>query len=355
MPIFLVCAVLGSLAVGGDARDRAVAAARAAIAERDAQRNDPAEVVSVAAMEWPDSSLGCPKEGMLYAQALTRGYRVVLRAGGTVHVVHVSGADVVVCGKPLTAAALQPEPVGDRLEAAAPEPEGPAQKALVAQAREDLAKRLSLEPDAVAFVKLKEVVWPDRSLGCPRPGMVYPQVPQDGVLIVLRAAGRSYAVPRGLRSRAVPVLEPEGERRAVSEGELPPLVLVLVLVLALPRVVPVVVVVAVTVAVRAVPALDLAAEAGRGRPEEGARGHLGAVAPLALLLPAGREADDLGLAGERADPWSRPAPCPRRESCRAVGDVVEVRRSSSSRRGCRTGSRHRRSGGRRRRCRSIGP
>lgn len=192
MPIFLVCAVLGSLAVGGDARDQAVAAARAAVAERDAQRSDPAAVVSVDAMEWPDSSLGCPEEGMFYAQAVTRGYRVVLRAGVTVHVVHVSGTHVVVCGQPLSTTPQQPEPAGDESTAGTPEPEIPAQKALVAQAREDLARRLSIGPDAVVFVKLKEVVWPDGSLGCPRPGMMYPQVLQDGVVIVLRAEGRSY-------------------------------------------------------------------------------------------------------------------------------------------------------------------
>ena len=41
---------------------------------------------------------------------------------------------------------LQPEPAEESREAASPEPEAPAQRALVAQAREDLARRLSIAP-----------------------------------------------------------------------------------------------------------------------------------------------------------------------------------------------------------------
>lgn len=196
LPVAVV-AVLGSLAVVEDARDEAVVAARRALVQREGYRDDQPEVLSAVAMEWPDSSLGCAEKGKRYAQAVRRGYRVVLRAGRTVHVVHVSGAQTVVCGKPLAAAGSQPEPARDTYEADAAEPSDPVQKALVAQAREDLARRLSIEPDAVAFVKLKEVVWPDRSLGCPRPGVAYPQVPQDGVQILLRAAGSTYTYHAG--------------------------------------------------------------------------------------------------------------------------------------------------------------
>lgn len=194
---FAFVAVLGLLAVVQEARDEAIVAARRALANREDHRDDQAELVSAVAMEWPDSSLGCPEKGKRYAQAVRRGYRVVLRAGRTVHVVHVSGAQSVVCGKPLAAAASQPEPASDTHEDDAAEPADPGHKALVAQAREDLARRLSIEPDAVAFVRLKQVVWPDRSLGCPRPGVAYPQVPQDGVQILLRAAGATYAYHAG--------------------------------------------------------------------------------------------------------------------------------------------------------------
>ena len=192
LPLVVMMALLGSRVGGSDPRGEAVAAARAALAQREGFHHDQPEVLDAVAMEWPDSSLGCGEKGKLYTPAVRRGYRVVLRVGGTVHVVHVSGEEAVVCGRPLTAAELQPEAVEDTHEADAPEPSAPLQRKLVAQAREDLARRLSIEPDAVHFVKLKEVVWPDRSLGCPRPGMLYPQITQDGVQILLRAAGRSY-------------------------------------------------------------------------------------------------------------------------------------------------------------------
>ena len=39
------------------------------------------KVVSEEAVTWPDGSLGCPKPGMLYTQALVAGYRIVLQAG----------------------------------------------------------------------------------------------------------------------------------------------------------------------------------------------------------------------------------------------------------------------------------
>ena len=37
-------------------------------------------IVSAEAVTWPDSSLGCPQPGLMYAQALMPGYRVVLEA-----------------------------------------------------------------------------------------------------------------------------------------------------------------------------------------------------------------------------------------------------------------------------------
>ena len=37
-------------------------------------------VVSVEAVEWSDASLGCPQPGMMYAQVITPGFRVVLAA-----------------------------------------------------------------------------------------------------------------------------------------------------------------------------------------------------------------------------------------------------------------------------------
>ena len=40
------------------------------------------EVMRAQAVTWSDGSLGCPEDGMMYAQALVPGYRVTLRAAG---------------------------------------------------------------------------------------------------------------------------------------------------------------------------------------------------------------------------------------------------------------------------------
>ena len=39
------------------------------------------KVASAEAVTWPDGSLGCPKPGMMYTQALVAGYRIVVQAG----------------------------------------------------------------------------------------------------------------------------------------------------------------------------------------------------------------------------------------------------------------------------------
>jgi hypothetical protein len=54
---------------------------------------DPADITVVSAEEvtWSDSSLGCPKPGMMYAQVLVEGSRIVLEANGTRYEYHAAG------------------------------------------------------------------------------------------------------------------------------------------------------------------------------------------------------------------------------------------------------------------------
>jgi hypothetical protein len=59
-------------------------------------------------------------------------------------------------------------------------------------AREDLARRLGLDPRAVKVVSVREVDWRDTSLGCPKPGMMYAQVITPGYRVVLEADGQAY-------------------------------------------------------------------------------------------------------------------------------------------------------------------
>lgn len=72
---------------------------------------------------------------------------------------------------------------------------------LVETAVKDLAQRLSISDSQIKVVETSEVVWPDASLGCPQPGMLYKQVPQDGALIILEAEGTTYEYHTGGSSK----------------------------------------------------------------------------------------------------------------------------------------------------------
>lgn len=71
-------------------------------------------------------------------------------------------------------------------------PFGTAMDAQIDVAKQDLAQRLGIDASAVEVVEVDAVTWPDTSLGCPKPGMMYPQVLVDGILVQLRANGQVY-------------------------------------------------------------------------------------------------------------------------------------------------------------------
>jgi hypothetical protein len=63
---------------------------------------------------------------------------------------------------------------------------------LVVAAVDDLAEKLGIESDAVSVMQAVAVTWPDGSLGCPEPGMMYTQALVDGTFVLLEADGRQY-------------------------------------------------------------------------------------------------------------------------------------------------------------------
>jgi hypothetical protein len=65
------------------------------------QFNLPADsitVVSVEPVTWPNGGLGCPQEGMAYAEVMVEGSRVTLEAGGQTYTYHTAGTtEFVLC------------------------------------------------------------------------------------------------------------------------------------------------------------------------------------------------------------------------------------------------------------------
>lgn len=68
------------------------------LVQRIAVKRTAVYVLRAQAVEWPDTSLGCPKEGMMYAQVITPGFLILLSAEGRVYEYHTDwGNYAVLC------------------------------------------------------------------------------------------------------------------------------------------------------------------------------------------------------------------------------------------------------------------
>lgn len=104
---------------------------------------------------------------------------------------------------PLQPTQMMPTPVEGMTEEPVPTsqseqtPVTPAYQRFIALAVKDLAIRLHVSADQIAVLEVEAVVWPDSSLGCPKPGMVYTQVLQDGLRIRLGFGDQVYEYHSG--------------------------------------------------------------------------------------------------------------------------------------------------------------
>ena len=59
---------------------------------------DAVSVVSTESVTWPNGGLGCPEEGMAYAEVMVEGSRITLEADGQTYTYHTSsGGEFVLC------------------------------------------------------------------------------------------------------------------------------------------------------------------------------------------------------------------------------------------------------------------
>jgi len=133
-------------------------------------------------VEWSDASLGCPQEGLMYAQVITPGYKLVFDLAGTPYAVHTDsdGSNMVICGQSESAGAGGAQFEGDsEIEAAA---------------RRLLADELGAAESALSLSNSEGVQWSDASLGCPQEGFGYAQVITPGYRLVFDLGGTAYAV-----------------------------------------------------------------------------------------------------------------------------------------------------------------
>ncbi len=77
--------------------EKLIADAQADLAQRIGAATASISVVSAEPVEWRDASLGCPIPGVMYAQVITPGYKIVLEAGGKQYNYHASTTTVRLC------------------------------------------------------------------------------------------------------------------------------------------------------------------------------------------------------------------------------------------------------------------
>jgi len=187
-----VASVVAALAFGVDeTSDKAVALARDALSRQLGTVVDSTSVVDVVAMSWPDSSLGCPKPGMMYSPVLLSGHLVRLRVSNVVYAVHVGAGEAIVCGQDSApdGTSRQPPSRGKTDSSAATVALG---LRLAEQARTALASRLEVPRSRVTIDSYRAMTWPDASLGCPSVGEPLSPQPTKGFLIQLRVGRQSY-------------------------------------------------------------------------------------------------------------------------------------------------------------------
>ncbi len=74
---------------------------------------------------------------------------------------------------------------GEDVSAASLDELSETQAILVNRAIDDLAETADVSPDSITFVSIEEVEWPDASLGCPEPDMMYAAMLTPGYVITL--------------------------------------------------------------------------------------------------------------------------------------------------------------------------
>jgi len=83
-----------------DQAEAAVRLSREDLARRLGIGMEGIRTISVEGAEWRDASLGWPQPGMVYAQVITPGYRVVLESEGVRYEYHTDwGRAVVLCDR----------------------------------------------------------------------------------------------------------------------------------------------------------------------------------------------------------------------------------------------------------------
>lgn len=173
-----------------------VQAAVADLAERLAIEQAAVTVAGFEEVTWPDTSLGVPEEGRMYAQVVTPGYRVRLRVQEQRYTYHTDMAGRVVLAEGSAPAAQLP---------GQDEPEDPmiSRILLIDRGIRHLSEQLDVDRDRIYLASVEERNWPDAALGAPLAGQTYAQVETPGYRLIFEVDGNLYRYHTDLASRIV--------------------------------------------------------------------------------------------------------------------------------------------------------
>ena len=150
-------------------------------------------VDTIRAIDWRDSSLGCPQPDRAYLQVITPGHRITLRVDGQFYFVHEANGRAFVCRKSKAVSGVTPE----RELAFGPQ---------LLEARKDLASRLHVAEEEIRLLSAQARTWDDESLGCPVAGRTYEPRKTSGYVLRLRHGSREFSYHTDLQ-RTIPCPE----------------------------------------------------------------------------------------------------------------------------------------------------
>ncbi|MCZ7568117.1 MAG: hypothetical protein M5U01_05955 [Ardenticatenaceae bacterium] len=138
--------------------------------------SDKVTIVQTTQTEFPSTALGCPEPGRAYAQVIVPGYVVIVEAGGDRSEFHTDAdaSQVIRC--------VGPSPATSEVE----KPTMPAGESLTEAATNLVSRETGLRASDLTLLSVDSVEWPDASLGCPQPGMMYAQVITPGFRLVFQ-------------------------------------------------------------------------------------------------------------------------------------------------------------------------
>ena len=150
-----------------------------AVSETTPVSQDSVSHLRIRAIEWPDSSLGCPEPGAEYLQRVIPGHLVSFNVEQELYTVHVGDNSAVVCDRFNDVMAKRQE-------------RGRAIINTHRAAKLNLAEKLMVDPEMITVTKIKQETWADSSHGCPVEGEPYAQGPVEGLIIDMTCRDKHY-------------------------------------------------------------------------------------------------------------------------------------------------------------------